>query len=251
MMEAEDNKDQQSSLTEQEVAAYLLAHPDFLLNHPELLEEMLPPEREQGDNVSDFQQFAIQRLQGQVKKVRAHFNRLVTSAQDNNSVQQQVHQAVIRLVAARGLEQLLEVLTTDLVQLFGVDVVRLGMESPAAGMYESCYPEQHYSGIVFIPGSSVDILTEGAPVRLCPDAAALPAYESGEVFSECTRLVASCALLRLNLRRQERHALLAFGTREKGRYAPEQGAELLRFLARIIEERLDVCLEETGIEPIA
>ena len=208
----------------------------------------MPPHQQTGDNVQDFQFYAIKKLQEQIRNVRQSFNSVVDSARDNNSVQQQVHRAIVGLIRASGLEQLLEVLTIDLMQLFNVDVVRLAMETDDLVMPDSCYAEDNYSGIVFIPiGTSQAIFGDGE-VALASDTSMVDIPGFDEIFTECTRLVTSCALLRLRLEEEAREVILAFGVREEGRFHPAQGVELLQFLAVIVQERLHVCLRDASIE---
>ncbi|HRJ12265.1 MAG TPA: DUF484 domain-containing protein, partial [Alphaproteobacteria bacterium] len=52
-----------SELSEDDVIAFLRARPNFLLEHPILLESLTPPEGRQGKGVTDFQQFMLKRLQ--------------------------------------------------------------------------------------------------------------------------------------------------------------------------------------------
>ncbi len=247
MASSPKDTEQVPDLSEDEVVAYLKAHPEFLVQHPEVLEAVVPPDQQLGDNVSDFQYFAIRRLQEQIHDMRQNYDMLVNSARDNSSVQQQVHRAIVGLIRANGLERLLEVLTVDLMQLFDVDVVRLAMESDFLDLHETHYSEDNYSGIVFIEtGTAAEIFGEG-DVALVPNTADvfIPGFDA--VFSECTRLVTSCALLRLSLQDEPREVILAFGVRHPDWFHPGQGVELLQFLAIIVQERLEVCLREESI----
>jgi uncharacterized protein YigA (DUF484 family) len=235
--------------TEQQVKDYLRAHPDFLARNPDVLELLAPPSQELGENISDFQQFAIRRLQEEVQRVRHSYEQLVTSAQDNTSVQRQVHKAIVDLIRARGLEQLLEVLTLDLVTLFNVDVVRLAMETDFVEHYETHYSEGQYSGIVFVPTGVVDAALADQEARLVSDAEQEYVEGFEAIFSECAELVKSCALLRLRLSHVPRQVVLAFGVRHPGHFHARQAVDLLMFLAVIVQERLDTCLIESGMEP--
>ncbi len=239
-----------SEATEAQVKAYLESHPDFLTQHPDVLEKLLPPDKHTGDNVSDFQHFAIRRLQEEIQRVRSGYDQLVTSARDNSSVQQQVHRAIVGLIRARGLEQLLEVLTIDLVSLFNVDVVRLAMETDIVAMYETYYSEDQYSGIVFVETGLVDDALGDLDALLVADTDKQYIEGFEAIFSECTRLVKSCALLRLRLTHVPKQVILAFGVRHKEHFQPHQAVDLLQFLAVIVQERLDACLLETGIDPL-
>ena len=122
---------------------------------------LTPPARDMGEGVADFQQFQLKNLQKNTKNLKTQYEGLVEFCRDNLSVQGQVHDAVIRLIHARSLEQLLEVITVDLVALFDVDVVRLAVESDAAEFYETYYTEHNYSGIVFIPPGTTETLLAG------------------------------------------------------------------------------------------
>lgn len=248
---AEQKKKQSEMVTEEQVKAYLAAHPDFLTQNPDLLEKLLPPDKHAGDTVADFQHFAIRRLQEEIQRVRTGYDQLVTSARDNSSVQQQVHRAIVGLIRARGLEQLLEVLTVDLVSLFNVDVVRLAMETDLVEMYETYYSEDQYSGIVFVETGLVDDALGDLDALLVEDTDKQYIEGFEAIFSECTGLVKSCALLRLRLTHVPRQVILAFGVRHKGHFAAHQAVDLLQFLAVIVQERLDTCLIETGIDPTA
>ncbi len=239
----------ETEITQAQVKAYLAAHPDFLAKNPDVLEKLLPPDKHAGDSVADFQHFAIRRLQQEIQHMRGSYEQLVTSARDNSSVQQQVHRAIVGLIRARGLEQLLEVLTIDLVSLFNVDVVRLAMETDMMDMYEAHYSEDQYSGIVFIPAGLVDAAMGEQDAVLIADTDAEFVDGFDVIFSECTRIVHSCALLRLRLTHVPRQVILAFGVRHKEHFHANQGVDLLQFLAVIVQERLDTCLLETGIDP--
>ncbi len=231
-------------LTDIQVLEYLRAHPQFLTKHPELLEVLSPPERDLGESVVDFQQFQLKNLQSNTKSLKEKYAGLVDFCRDNLSVQGQVHAAVLRLVRVRSLEQLLEVLTLDLLSLFDLDVVRLAVESDAAGAVDSYYSEDNFSGIVFIEPGTVDAALNGRHALLIADTSEhqFPGFE--RVFADCESLIESCAVLRLTLEDVPRNVLLAFGVRYKDRYHPGQGIDLLAFLADVVAHQLDTYLKD-------
>lgn len=234
-------------LSEESVLRYLSEHPDFLTRHPELLEHLVPPARESGEKIADFQHFAIKNLQQRVKKVESHFVSAITYARDNLSAQSQVHEAVLKLIRARGLEALLETMTQELLSVFDVDVIRLGLESEIADLYESYHPEQHYSGLVFIGAGATDVFFGEKDVLLFADAQAKGGFLIEELFHNCQRLAVSCALLRLRLHTLQRDAVIGFGVRIEGRYDASQATDLLGFLGKVMAERLDTCLYDNGV----
>lgn len=246
----------ESTLTERDVLNYLRAHPDMLSRHPELLAVLTPPGRPLGEGVVDFQQFQLKNLQVSSREMSERYNLLVGFCRDNLSVQTQVHDAVLRLIRARSLSALLEVLTLDLVGLFDVDVVRLAVESGDSGSPQEITlleaNEPAHSGIVLVPPGVCSAALTGRKAQLVEDAlhSGLPALEI--IFADCTELARSCALLALDIKQigqrgEDRSALLAFGTRHPGRFQPGQGAELMTFLARIVAHQLSAYLENLDI----
>ena len=113
-----------AEMTKKMVIEYLQGNPDFLAQHPDLFEVLTPPEQKHGRGVIDFQYYAIDHLRRGMRRMKDRFNGLVSSARENMSVQHQVQKAVVSVIGARNLEELLDVLSTDLMNWFDVDVVR-------------------------------------------------------------------------------------------------------------------------------
>lgn len=238
-------KDLSATLNADDVRAYLKKHPDFLKNNLDIVAEVSPPEQDLGTGIVDFQHYLVKNLQKDSKDLKSRYDVLIDFCRDNMSVQQQVHKAALSLMRARSIEQLLEVVTIDLVNLFNVDVVRLAMESEAATLYELQYNEQNYSGIVFIDPHTVEAaLGKKKNIRLVEDCDKKPPPGFDQIFADCANLIESCALLRLEMQQVDRPVILAFGVRHKNHFHPGQGIELLNFLAQIVAHQLDIYLHE-------
>lgn len=237
-----------ATITADDVRTYLKKHPDFLNNNLDVMADVTPPERKLENGIVDFQHYLVKNLQKGSQAIQSRYDVLVEFCRDNMAVQHQVHQAVLRLIRARSLEQLLEAVTIDLVQLFDVDVVRLAMESEAAKLYEMNYGEQDFSGIVFVDPHTVDAaIGRKKNVKLVDDCNTGAPAGFDQIFADCADLIESCALLRLELPQIKRNVILAFGVRHKDRFHPGQGIELLNFLAQIVAHQLDIYLHELTI----
>ncbi len=237
-----------TEIDEKQVLEFLRRNPDFLKKHPELLGVLTPPARDMGgESVVDFQQFQLKNLQKNSKNLKSQYEGLVEFCRDNLSVQVQVHEAVLRLIGARSLEQLLEVITVDLVALFDVDVVRLAVESGASEFYETYYTEHNYSGIVFMPPGTTEVLLAGKKALLVDDASKVNTPGFAEIFADCSGLIQSFALLKLDLTQLDHEVLLAFGVRYKDRFHPKQAIDLLTFLARTVAAQLDAYLSDMAV----
>jgi len=204
------------------------------------------PKRDLGDGVVDFQHHLLKNLQNNSKNLTERYNMLVDYCRDNMAAQTQVHTAALMLMQARTLEQLLELLSVDLLTVFDLDVVRVAMESDIA--FDTSYGEENYSGFVFIPsGASDEIFTAQRSALLVGDTEANAPLVFSQIFADCEDLIASCALLRLELEAVDKSIILALGSRHKERYHAGQGVELLQFLASVVALQLDRYLDDLTI----
>lgn len=224
------------------VAAYLQTNPEFLGDHPEVLVAMAPRAKP-GERVVDFQHFALQKLQAKTEHLQHEQADLLAAVRSSQSTTAQVHRAALALVAAGSLEALLDVLTHEIPVIFGVDVVRLGLESEAAHLYDTYYGESNYSGVAFISPGIVGASLRKSAVSLLANAEKHTPPLVEELFTECAALAVSCALIRLDLPHSARHGVLGLGSRVAGRFdAAASATEALHFLGQVLAIRLDSLL---------
>jgi uncharacterized protein YigA (DUF484 family) len=217
-----------------EVAAYLRKHPDFLVEHPDLMAALTPPTLQRGDGVLDMQYFMLQRLKADVSRLKGQQRALIATSRSNLSSQARVHSAVLSIISATSFEQLLQVVTTDLAVMLDVDVVTIGVESEQGRPTRLPLP-----GIHILKSGTVDgLLGPDRDVLLRADTAGDPA-----LFGGGAGLVRSEALLRLSVSDHAPTGLLCMGTRKPDKFHPGQGTELLNFLARALESTIGAWLD--------
>ena len=220
--------------TGSEVADYLRRHPDFLVEHPDLVRLLTPPAHDRGEGVVDMQRYMLERLRGELGKLQESQNDLITTARENLSIQSRIHVAILALLGATTLEHLIEVITTDLAVHLEVDAVVLGFEA-----LDRVAPGQQARGLRLFPRGRIDRLLSGArEVLLLADTPG-----DSQLFGSAATLVRSQALLRMQLRRDAPLGVLAFGARDPQKFHPGQGSELLTFLGRVVELSIRAWLE--------
>ncbi len=214
-------------MTADQVVHYLRQNPEFLLVQPDLLHELAPPPRWTGDTVVDFQRFMVDMLRGEIAGLRDCTSAVIETSRTNMSVQAQTHAAALSLLAAAGMDELIRIIGEDLPILLGVDAATLAFEPlPAI--------DAAVTTICRLEAGGVDMLVgEGRETRLIEKLGV-----DGVPFAAAEPPVRSAALARLTLRGSEAQGLIALGGYEEGLFRPDQGTDLLEFLARIVE----VCL---------
>jgi hypothetical protein len=208
-----------------EVAAYLRQHPDFLVEHADLLDVLTPPTMRRGERVVDMQHFMLERLRAEIARLKAQQRTLIATTRANLASQGRIHAAVLTLVGAQGFEQLIQIVTTDLAVLLDADVVTIGVEQIG-----SARPHLHHHGVQILDAGTVEAM-------LGPDRdVAFYAEMNGDpkLFGDGAGLVRSAALLRLSVSVSAPPGLLCIGTRRAGKFHPGLGTELLGFLARAL-----------------
>jgi uncharacterized protein YigA (DUF484 family) len=220
--------------TDEEIEAFLLRRPEVLRDNPALLARLAPPDRHDGDpKVADLQRYMLDRLGGEVRRLRDTQGALIAASRSNLATQAQIHQAVVAALEAPGREHFLHTLTQDLPQILDLDAVALAVEAPAPGPSWAQGTDVRLlslGGVERMLGAGRDILLRTETQR------------AQTLFGPAADLVRSDALVRLDLGPEHPPGLLAFGARAPGRFHPGQGTELLRFLCRVIERLLRLWL---------
>lgn len=227
------------ALTEEEVLAYLRKHPDILEKNTDLLLALKAPQMSRGEGVIDLGQQILKALQKKYQELSKEHELLVDSCRSNLYAQAGIHQAIIDLFQLEEPAAVFSFLAQDLQARFGLDVVRLCLESdvgPEDGLLEPM-------GVSFLPTGTIDELLGEEETLLYAE---IPEEEailfSAIMGDETGMLVRSCAILKLHLGTQE--GLLLLGSREAKRYHPSQGTELLGFFGKALTLVLAPCLPE-------
>lgn len=210
-------------LDERDVADYLMHHPDFLARHNTVLETLLPPERELGDGVSDFQRFLVQRLKGQVERLREDHQALLAVGRENDVNIGRILGAALRLTEARSLEELAAIIRDEIPLLCGVDRAKLAIESADLALPEA-----------------VARLTPGLLDHwMGPADTLLQSYAAPhlELFAQDAPAMRSLAMLRIDAPTGPA-GVIAFGSHDPEWFTPDQATDFIAFLAGIVSRRL-------------
>ena len=100
--------DDRQTLTESQISAYLLEHPDFFAHNPEVLEKIelaLAPE----GTVSLAQRQTV-RLNAKNSQLQEQLQVLIDNARQNMQLQARVHDLCLQLMDAHDLKALLPIL---------------------------------------------------------------------------------------------------------------------------------------------
>jgi len=221
-------------LDRDQVRGYLLRHPGFLNENPDLLRALTPPRQQTGDTVIDFQHHLIERLQRDVGELAAFRESIIATSRSNHASQQHALVAALAAMEATSLEHLVHIITRDWIDMLDVDVVALCLADP--------FPND-----ASFAAAGISLIEELDLHRLFGNdgAVALHGNVAGahDLYGSAASLVRAEALVRLDAGANRPAGILAIGSRDPGHFAPGQGTELLRFLGAVTERLLDQWLK--------
>ena len=207
---------------EGDVESYLRERPEFFVQHPDLVAGLEIP-HEHGGAVS-LVEYQARVLRREVADLRARIAALVANARNNEDRAQRMHRLALRLLEARGLDELLAGFYESMGEGFGVDraVVKL-VRSPIsvghAGLGE------------FVTGDGT--LDAIARSRI-PTCGGLDETRRRALFGESAAEIASAAAVGL----EDAIGVLALGSRDPGRFGVRTGTLFLRQLAALLSRAL-------------
>jgi Uncharacterized protein conserved in bacteria len=211
-------KAKEQSLEPAAVRRFLSENPEFLRGDPGLLGELgLRPD---AANVIDFGPAALARVHEAHRRESNARKRLEATARANFNAQAQTHGAVVDMLDARNHADLAR-RVDELAQL------RFGL---AAGVVALEGPERTPAGWRMLVEGQVDMIIGHDRVALMgfqPTALGLFGDRAGEVRS--------MAMVRMAIWEPSREGLLAFGSNDERGFTDDMGAELVAFLARVVE----------------
>lgn len=196
----------------------LREHPYLIRDDEELLADL--GLRIDAANLVDFGPAALARVHAAHKLESKARKQLEATARANFAAQAQTHAAVIDLLEARNHSDLARRIDDMATLRFGLAGATLAIEGPErvpAGWY------------ALVEGQSDMILGERRLHRMGFHAPALG------LFGQKAEQVRSMALVRVAIWEPARQGVLAFGSPDENGFTPEMGAELVAFLARVVE----------------
>jgi uncharacterized protein YigA (DUF484 family) len=171
-------------------------------------------------NVVDFGPAALARLEAARNRESTARQEIEQIARANFAAQAETHAVIIDLLEARNNADLARRVNAAATERFGLLAGVIAAEGPAA------VP----AGWRALPEGFIDgVLGPQGLARLGP------AFAAVEMFGEAAADVGSMALVRMAIWADGRASVLAFASSDPHGFTPDMGAELVAFLARVVE----------------
>ncbi len=195
--------------------ALLMAHPGLLRDDAELMQALAV----KAANIVEFGPAALARLEAARARETTARQEIEALARANFHAQSQTHALIIDLLASRNNADLARRVQQAAEERFGLAAGSIAVEGPG----------RTPAGWRPLPCGMIDLLLGDGVARMGPTIAA------EDLFGDLAEDVNSMALVRLSVWSPLRQGVLAFGSRERDGFTRDMGAELVAFLARVVE----------------
>lgn len=206
----------------QALRRHLVEHADDIVHDKALLEALgLQPKSK---HLIDFGPAALARLEARAMKDFDVRRQLEMTAKANFDAQNQTHSLCLNLMEARNHSDLARRLNEEARNRFGLVAASIALEDTAP--VPLGWKTLDDGGVDYIVGErGLSLLGPDAVCRV--------------LFDDDVKRIKSAAVLRIALWREGRPGLVAFGSSDFDGFSPEMGAELVAFVARVIERVAD------------
>ena len=108
----------------------ILAHAHEILNDETLLRALIEAsDKNLGNKVVDLRSVALQKMDGEFKKLKRSNQQVIATAYENLVGMKQVHQAVLKSLEQDNFDQFIKNLNTEVCGILRVDCIRLVLET--------------------------------------------------------------------------------------------------------------------------
>ena len=216
----------------EEVAAFLVANPDFLAHRPELYRALTPPRRVHGENLADHMAAMVAAERARLRALDAEMQAALADGRAGAGLALRVRLAVLALMRSRNIP---ETVSQELPPLLRVETCTLVAEPR---LPRSLLNGRAESGL---PRHGVRAMPEGSVMRLVGpgrDARVRTEVTDAELLhAEAAPLVSRDALVKVPLWCGT-PCILALGARETIALPARQSLQTLAFLGRAVAAAL-------------
>ncbi|WNF47088.1 DUF484 family protein [Pseudomonas sp. SG20056] len=215
-----DKQDSPKPLDSETVAAYLRLHPEFFIDHDELIPELRIP-HQRGDTVSLVER-QVKLLRERNIEMRHRLSQLMDVARDNDRLFDKTRRLVLDLLDASSLEEVVSCVEDSLRREFQVPFVSLILFSeaplPVGRSVSSAEAHQAVGGLLAGGKTICGVLRE---------------HELNFLFgSEDGAQVGSAAVVSIS--HQGLHGVLAIGSADPQHYKSSLGTLFLGYIAEVL-----------------
>tara|TARA_B100000497_G_C7611132_1_gene367014 strand:+ start:225 stop:920 length:696 start_codon:yes stop_codon:yes gene_type:complete len=218
----------------------ILTQAHEILNDEILLRALIEAsDKNLGNKIVDLRSVALQKMDGELKKLKRSNQQVIATAYENLVGMKQVHQVVLKSLEQNNFDEFIKNLNTEVCQILKVDCIRLGLETHS--LFENnLKPEVKLIKLQdLFPTNFVDTYISQGKNNGTDDIVLRPTPTGSEqLYGKLSKNLKSEGCIKLRIGNENIVGILALASKEKEKFTAQQGVELLKFMGSVFERRI-------------
>ena len=211
-----------------------------ILNDEILLRALIEAsDKNLGNKIVDLRSVALQKMEGELKKLKRSNQRVIATAYENLVGMKQVHQVVLKSLEQNNFDEFIKNLNTEVCEILKVDCIRLGLETHSLFENNSKQGGKLAKLQELFPTNFVDTYISQGKNNGTDDIILRPTPKGSEqLYGKLSKNLKSEGCIKLRIGNENIIGILALASKEKEKFTAQQGVELLKFMGSVFERRI-------------
>ena len=218
----------------------ILAKAHEILNDETLLRALIEAsDKNLGSKIVDLRSVAMQKMDGELKKLKRSNQQVIATAYENLVGMKQVHQVVLKSLEQNNFDDFITNLDTEACNILRVDCVKIGLETHSSLQNNEKYDSKLSKLLDLYPVNFVDTYISQGENNNTDDVILRPTPKGSEqLYGKVSKNLKSEGCIKLRIGNKKIIGILALASKEREKFTAQQGVELLKFMGSVFERRI-------------
>ena len=218
------NKKDENSSAEELVQKFLKKNKNFFIKHPELLKELQFPLKDEGsEKVIDLQVYRYKKINQENIDLQNQMTQILLAGKSHMQSQKRILKSSLKILNSKSLAKVFSVILSDFKVLLGCEYINCFSTNNNIGINEVQKIDTRVAKSYFRDKAITNLNQNPKGVLL--------------FFPNKSPQIKSYILLKINF--QEDMFVVAMGSKDINKFNPEQQVDLIEYLIKIIEIKIN------------
>jgi uncharacterized protein YigA (DUF484 family) len=218
------NKKDDNSSAEELVQKFLKKNKNFFIKHPELLKELQFPLKDEGsDKVIDLQVYRYKKINQENIDLQNQMTQILLAGKSHIQSQKRILKSSLKILNSKSLAKVFSVILSDFKLLLGCEYINCFSTNNNVGINEVQKIDTRVAKSYFRDKAITNLNQNPKGVLL--------------FFPNKSPQIKSYILLKINF--QEDMFVIAMGSKDINKFNPDQQVDLIEYLIKIIEIKIN------------
>ena len=211
-----------------------------ILNDEILLKALIGAnDKNLGGKIVDLRSVAMQKMDGELKKLKRSNQQVIATAYENLVGMKQVHQVVLNSLEQNNFDEFIANLDTEACDVLKVDCIKIGLETHSSLQNTEKYDSNLSKLLDLYPVNFVDTYISQGKNNGSDDVVLRPTPKGCEqLYGKLSKNLKSEGCIKLEIGNEKIIGILALASKEREKFTAQQGVELLKFMGSVFERRI-------------